>query len=1081
MKHKLLSIFVLCTMLVSIVYAQNRQVSGKVTSSADGSPLSGVTIRVEGATQATQTDASGNYAIEVPANARLSFRYIGFSTQMITVGTQSTINVQLVSDDANLEEIVITGAYGIRENTRSAPYSTQTLKSDAVNVTRQPNLNNALAGQVTGLQVRSQSAAAIGRQTEVRLRGAAGFGSGNGAIYVVDGTILPNSDDINIDDVESVTVLQGPAASAQFGSQGANGAIVITLKKAYRGDYLGIDVNLGASFDNIAALPNYQNSYAGGSQANLTRFVWQDGQPEEWKALDGKYYHDYSDDASWGPRMVGQEYIPWYAWYGGHSRSYKSATLDPQPDNASDFFETGVTWNNSVSISKGGDNYATKISYTNQSVNGLIPTSGLNKNVFNITGELDLSEKFKVGANISYIQNRLSGEIDDAYSNASTGSFNQWFHRDLDFKIMKELRGLTTPDGIYASWNKANPNSYDPNNQRNFYAGNFWYNPYMYYDLTSLTNQRDRLFGNVFFKYQVYKDLSLTATYRKQQNTTFWENKYQSELMQSGLQTQGNNPFTKGYYGTGNTYSNRQNLEFIATYNKSIQDFTVDANLIADFFRSKNQENSGNTNDGLTVDNLFTLANSASQANQVNYRGREGYNAIMAKGTLGYKNMLFANFTLRNDWFSTLPEDDNSVLSKSFGASFIFSDLIKEDLPWLSYGKLRFAWGEIPQALGNGTSFGEYVYPGMAYGVNQYKWNGQALTSTPDRLVDPDLKGSVVTQKDLGLELRFLDDRLGLELTYWDGTSLDFPQAITLNGASGYSSIFTNVGKIEKRGFEYALSGTPVRNDNFNWNIRATLSDLQKNDVISISPKYDVKRITVGGVWGATLPQLVHQEGMRWGQIFGNGILRDDAGTPIIGSDGLPENDKEVFFGSALPRFTGGVQNSFRYKDFTLMANIDWGIGGKFVSLSNMWGSFSGLTARTAGVNDKGNPIRDAVEDGGGVRVDGVDADGNAVTNYVGAQDYFHGLYNKLLFDDYVYDLTFVKLRSVSIGYNIPVNKLSWSKFIRTANVSFVANNPLLIYAKTKDFDPSEVSSVDGERGQLPATRGFGFNLRIGF
>ncbi len=1080
MRQKLLRVFLLCTMLIGVVYAQNRQVSGKVTSAEDGSPISGVTVSVQGANIATQTDGSGNYSINAPANGRLSFRYVGYASQIITIGTQSTINVQLTTDQGNLEEIVVTGAYGIRENTKAAPFSSQTLKADAVNVTRQPNLNNALAGQVTGLQVRSQSAAALGRNTEIRLRGASGFGAGDGAIYVVDGTILPNSDDINIDDIESVTVLQGPAASAQFGSQGANGAVVITLKKGYRGDYLGIDLNLGATFDNVYILPNYQNSYAGGSSAAMKKYTWTPGQPEEWKALDGKYYHDYSDDASWGPRMVGQEYIPWYAWYGGHSRSFQTTSLVPQENNAREFYETGVVLNNSIAISKGGENYMTKISYTNQDINGLIPTSGLKRNILNVTGELDLSTKFKAGVNINYVNQRLKGEIDDAYSNQTTGSFNQWFHRDLDMDILEELRGLRTEDGIFASWNKANPGAYDPENPRGFYAANYWYNPYTYYDNIDRANQRDRLYGNVYFKYQVYKDLSFTATYRKQQNTTFWEYMYRSDLDQSGLQTSGNNPLVKGYYGTGNTYSNRSNFEIMASYNKRISDFSIDANVVADFFRAKSNENSGNTVDGLTVDNLFTLSNSKSQANQYNYRSREGYNAILGRGVFGYKDMLFANITLRNDWFSTLPADRNSVLSKSFGASFIFSDLIKESTPWLSYGKLRFAWGEIPMAFGTGTSFGAYAYPGMAYGVNQYKWNGMALTSTPDGLVDPDLKGSVVSQKDMGIELRFLNDRIGLEFTYFDGSQIDFPRSITLNGASGYSSILTNVGRIEKKGFEYILSGTPVKNDNVLWNIKATLSDLKDNDVTEISEKYGVDRIVVAGVWGSTMPTLIHEVGKRWGQIYGNGIKRNADGVQIVGDDGMPLNDK-VFFGSALPRFTGGVQNSVSYKNFSLSANIDWQFGGKFVSLSNMFGSFSGLTARTATLNDKGNPIRDAVADGGGVRVDGVTEDGEAVTTYVGAQEYFQGLYNNSTFDDYIYDLTFVKLRAVSLGYNVPVRNLTWSKFIRSANISVVANNPLLIYAKTKDFDPSEVSAVEGERGQLPGTRGIGFNLRIGF
>src|SRR5690606_24547628 len=288
----------------------------------------------------------------------------------------------------------------------------QVLEAKTINTTRQPNLNNALAGKVAGLQVRSQSAAALGRNNTIRLRGATGLSTGNdGAIYVVDGTILPNYDDLSIDEIESVTVMQGPAAAAQFGSQAANGAIVITTKRGKTDPGLGIALNLGANFDKAYILPNYQNSYAGGGSESMYQYNWKPGDPEEWKALDGKYYHDYNDDASWGPRMVGQEYIPWYAWYGGHSRAFQTAKLTPQPDNARDFYETGVLLNNSISFSTATDNVNLKLTYGNQSINGLIPTSKLGRNNINMILDYDINKYLTLSTNVNYINQRLYGEI----------------------------------------------------------------------------------------------------------------------------------------------------------------------------------------------------------------------------------------------------------------------------------------------------------------------------------------------------------------------------------------------------------------------------------------------------------------------------------------------------------------------------------------------------------------------------------------------------------------------------------------------------------------------------------------------
>jgi len=637
-----------------------------------------------------------------------------------------------------------------------------------------------------------------------------------------------------------------------------------------------------------------------------------------------------------------------------------------------------------------------------------------------------------------------------------------------------------------ATWNHLDPGVYDPNNPQHFYGANYWYNFYAYQDNLRDYNNHDRLFGNISLTYKITKDLSLKATYRKQQNTSYTEQIVGYDLEQSAVQTG-----VKSSYYTQNTYSNQEHIEFLANYNKKIKDFTVDVNAGTDHFNWTYKDNSVQTNNGLTIPNLYTVNNSVDPPTLVNNRVHEEYNAVYGTASFGWKDILFLNGTLRNDWFSTLPSYQNAVLSKSIGGSFIFGELLKGQSSWLSYGKIRASWGEIPKALGFNSPnwgddpFGAYRYPGSAYTVNANKFKGNLLMTSPDQYVDPNITGSTVTQKEIGIDLRFLNDRLGLSATYWDGSEKNFPATLSVNGASGFSSILTNFGLITKKGIDFNLLIVPFRSSNFTWTFNATYSNLLQDKIVEISDKYGVDRVTSATntqFSGVVTPIMVQQKGKEWGQLYGNGILRNAAGIPILAADGSYQNNPDVYYGSVLPKHTGGIQNSFTVlKDFTINVNIDYQFGGKTFSLSDMWGTYSGLTARTAVLNDKGNPVRDDVAAGGGVHVTGVDATGKAVSTYIGAYDYFHNFVNNQTFDPYIEDLTFIKLREVGLAYRIPVKKLGISNYIKSASFQLQAHDLWLIYAKTKDFDPSQISGVQGEQGQLPGTRGIGFNLKIGF
>jgi outer membrane receptor protein involved in Fe transport len=337
---------------------------------------------------------------------------------------------------------------------------------------------------------------------------------------------------------------------------------------------------------------------------------------------------------------------------------------------------------------------------------------------------------------------------------------------------------------------------------------------------------------------------------------------------------------------------------------------------------------------------------------------------------------------------------------------------------------------------------------------------------------------------EFGLELRFLKNKIGFTGTYWDGTERDIPYAVTISNYSGFTSKYLNTGEITKNGIDLALNLRPVDNSIISWDFNATFSYLIKQKVVKIAEGVD--KFVVQTQWGRNeVPAMVHAVGRPWGELWGSGIAKDSAsGLPLLTSKGAYVNDANVYFGNVLPKITGGVQNSFKiYKDFLLVFNIDYQFGGKFFSLSDMWGTYSGLTSKTSGMNDKGIPIRDPVEDGGGVHIFGVDqTTREPVDYYVDAQTYFHSLYDSKFYDSFIHDLSYVKLRELSIGYNIPMSKLGVvGKYIQSAQFSLVAQNAWLIYAKTKDYDPSEISAVSGEAGQFPGIRSWGANLKLTF
>jgi TonB-linked SusC/RagA family outer membrane protein len=1070
--RKFASLFVTAILCTLLVFAQTRTISG-VVADANGKPIPFASVTIKGTKTGVTADADGRFTLKgVASGAVLVISSVGFEDKEVSVGASDNVSISLTAAaGSNLTEVVVTTAFGIKKSQRVTPYSSQVVKSDQLNIIPQTNVVEALAGKIAGVQTRAQSNAKLNSSDALRIRGGLSL-TDVPPIFVVDGTIV-NSFDINPDDVEDVTVLKGANATALFGERATGGAIVINSKKRGPRQGIGAEITQSVSADMVYILPKYQNLYGGGAADQLMQYNWQPGQPTEWQALDGKYFHDYTDDASWGPRMTGQEYIPWYAWFPGTKYSFKTASLLPQPDNARDFYNTGITTTTNASFSKSGTGSNIRISYTNQNIQGIIPNSNSIRHTLFMTGSIDLNNHFTTGVNTTYSTQRIRGEFDDGYANQSSGSFNQWFHRNLDMNIMKELKDLKSPFGALASWNLyTNPDGaagYED------IIGNYWYNFYSYFQNQDNLQSRDRFFGDFFFQYKMNNHFNVKATVRKNQITTFFENKTTSTLEKSAGQS--------GWlarYATGETYYREYNYEALANYNNSFVGNKLAVNVTggANVLDIEQKSVSMSTVNGLNVPDYYAINNSKSQPSISNGRSNEKVNSLFASGDVEWNKYASVTFAFRSDWYSAnVPTSDASLFSPSVGLSFVFSEFTKSSLPWLTFGKVFGSWGKKPRPL---TPYRN----NFGYSTGQFLWSGNFLMTTPNGGVAPGVSGSTVRTYEAGVDLRFLKGRLGVNFIYYNEDNDGEPLDVAVSGVSGFTSVYDNIMHFKREGVELVINATPVKSKNFNWDITKTFGYIIKNPVLEILSG-QTSILLSGGAFGTRFARAFQELGKDWGQLKGGGIKRNSEGLMVINpSSGLYVADASKVWGSVVPGTTGGMINTLTYKDFVLNFSLDYQIGGKFFSLSENWGNFSGLLDETAAINDRGKNVRDAVADGGGVHVVGVSSvdEKTPVDIYVEAQNYFHQFYFQRIAEPFIHDLTFVKVREASLGYRIPVKKIGTiSKYIQGATFSVIARNPWIIHRDAENFDPAEISGVFGEDGQLPGVRSVGASLKLTF
>ncbi|MBR1462016.1 MAG: SusC/RagA family TonB-linked outer membrane protein [Prevotella sp.] len=1060
MKKRLTMLLTCLCLVVGGAFSQTK-VNGIVVAQEDNEPVVGVSVLVVGTNIGTVTDSNGRFSLTVPqGKSQLRFTYVGMET--LEVSARPNMRIVLRNGDTNLDEIVVT-AMGISREKKALGYAVSDVNGDELIKSRGGLSNpvNALQGKVAGLQI-SSGAGSMGGSSKVLIRGNNSLSGSNQPLFVVDGVPLEGKDfnstdtqrggggydygnliqDLNPDDIENISVLKGAAASALYGSRASNGVIMITTKKAKKQQGLGVDFSSTIGMERVTKLPKLQNEYGGGYG-----YMENDGYDDFGEiTINGVTYlvPDYGMDESWGPKLDGRQVLSWYdlaKWEanGRVGNPTTSAWSAPKHDYE-DFFETGISVTNNVAFSQVYDNSAFRISYTNTSLDGYLPNSSMYKNIFNVNGNIvSPNKKLNVFTSVNYFNSRAKGRQDTGYGdNNIMVKFTQWGQRQLDMNELKDLYKF--PDGTQATWNR-----FDVDDPTPAYHNNQYWSRYMNYQ----NDSRNRIYGNVGFSYQILPQLK--AQYKV--NLDFFVDK-QYERNAVGSQEESR-------YMEISRQQYEINHEFMLIYNQTFGDYSLTANVGANIMKNHYEYVYGETVGGLAIPEFYNLANSLTQAAGYNYRREMSINSLFGDVTLGWKNILYLEATLRGDKSSTLPKDNNTYVYPSVTGSFIFSELLKNKLNWLSFGKVRLGFAKV----GNDTD------PYQLYNIFSKYTNIDTTTPgyrLPNTMQNPDLKPESTTSWEAGLEMSFFNNRLGFDVTYYQTNTKDEILPLSVSGTTGYIYKYVNSGEIENKGVELGIHATPVKTRDFEWNTNLTLAH-NKNKVKSLADGVDYYRI----VSSPFLVEVGAMVGEEYGVIMGTNYVYDDNGNKLVDEDGfyIP-TDGNVVIGNIFPDFTGGWTNTFRYKNFDLGFQLDFSKGGQYFSTTYMWGMYCGMFEETAA-----NNVRET-----GIISEGYTEAGVPNTTVIPARDYFENFYSgpaaqSLLKSDYL------KLREVSIGYTFNLNP-QW--FIKSLRLSAYGRNLAVWGPDVKHFDPEMIVTGSGnmqgvEGGATPMVSTYGLTVNLKF
>jgi TonB-linked SusC/RagA family outer membrane protein len=1020
-----------------------RTITGKVTGSDDGAPIPGATILVKGTAVGVITDLDGKYSLNVPKDKNtIIVSYVGMTTQEIELGANNTLDIVLAPSVKELEGVVVT-ALGISRNKKALGYAVQDVSGDDINKTRESNVINALTGRVAGVQVTNASGA-VGASSRIVLRGVTSLTGNNQPLFVVDGVPIDNADfgstgndgvnrgsgamDINPNDIENISVLKGPNAAALYGSRASNGVILITTKsgagKAQKGKLIGIELSNTTTFETPLRLPKYQNEFGQGSGGE---FAFVDGA--------GGGTNDGTDE-SWGPKLDIGLKIPQY-----------NSPIDPvtgeriatdwisHPDNWKDFFNTGVTTSTNLSLYGGNEKASGRVSYTQFNQSGIVPNTDYKTQTINLSSIVNLTDKLNVTAIGTYVRAKSDNMPGYGYDAQNVMQQSLWFGRQID---IQDLKNYTNPDGSKYNWNY-----------------NYHNNPYftLNENLNGLT--RNRVFGNAKIQYKFFKDL--TAYVRS--GVDYYDNFTTSRIAATDIDN------IYGSYNEQTQIFREVNTDFLVMYNHKFEGPKIDLMLNFGGNRmDRNTERLFASADELAVPGVYNVANSRVPLRATNTNTQKRINSLYFSGQVAWNGYLFLDFTGRNDWSSTLPKDNWSYFYPSVSLSGVITDMYENKSKIFTYGKLRISYAKV------GSDTDPYnLYPTLSFGDG---WNASTRLLNlfmPNDLPNMELKPQFTNSFEVGGDFRFMENRINLDLTYYNSSTTDQILLAPISSASGFQNKYVNAGKITNKGVEVQLGGTILKSESpkkVNWDITLNYSK-NTNEVVELAP--GVENYVLGRYWDL---KVIAQPGRPLGDLYGYDYLRDPNGN-IIHRNGVPVQGPLKVLGNFQPDWTGGISTNVSWQNFKLYALFDFHMGGEMYSMTTTWGRYSGVLDETL-IGREGGIVGEGVKE---VK----DATGK-VTGYVTndvvvtAEEYNHAAYVNSIAGGSVFDASYIKLREVRLSYTFKVKNV-----FEDVTVAFVGRNLALLYSKIPHIDPESAFNTTNaqglEFGQLPSTRSLGFNV----
>lgn len=1034
MRKKLQTLFVLALTLVSTIgFSQSKQISGKVSES-DGSPLYGVNVTVQGTTRGTITNDQGSYSIAVASGETLTFSYIGFVAQNVVVGNQTTINITLAEDANTLGEVVVT-AFGIEKDKKSLGYSVTQVDGDKFTESRTTNLGTALTGKIAGVNVSAPTTGVAG-SSRVVIRGGSSLSGNDQPLYVINGVPMDNTNQgnagmwggndngdglasINPDDIANISVLKGNTASALYGSRASNGVILITTKSGKGQKGLGVSYNSNYTMDKAWDLTDLQQVYGTGTlgQAPTTA--------EE--ALD-------QGNSSWGGRL-GSGNVP---QFDGVSRPY---TATGQGIN--DFYRVGNTWTNTLALSGANDVGNFRFSASDLANQDIMPNSGFDRTAFNANmngkfGKLDLAVTGQYTLESAKNRPRLSDSPGNANYTIITKANNISFN---------DLMG--DPDKLGAS-----DNGNELRHQGNIFSTNPYWAAYQFQRL----DDKNRFFGNASLTYHVTDWLYV----RGRLGTDVINAKFTST-----------EPYGTAYKLTGDfNLTNRtireDNADLFVGVNKEFGEISIDALVGGNRMRRTN-ESARIGGNGLNIPFFSSVTNVANQTYGYGF-SELGINSIFGSANIGYGNYLFLNVTGRQDQYSVLSPETNTIFYPSVGLSFAFSDIIPNRPSWLTFGKARVSWAQVgggdPAPYSNNLTYGltGFDHAGAILGrIN----NG----SIPNSALKPFLS----TEMEFGLDMRFLQNRLGVDFAVYNRRTVDDILNTSISGTSGFGSTQVNIGELENNGVELLVTGTPIRNKDFSWDVSLNFSRNISN-VVNLGTNASGEPIEFVNLDESRARQerIRHYVGQQLGVITGY-KQKEINGQPVYDENGYPERG-DGFEILALGRhpIAAGLSNEFSYKNFSLSFLLDMRSGGSMMSGTNLGLTGVGLHKQTLEGRETG------------LSVSGVNEAGEPTTWTIAPENIqqYWGRYNQIT-NNHIYDASYGKLRELSIGYSLPASLLSKTP-LTNLKISAVGRNLAILWSNVPNIDPESGYTAAGnsqglEYFSMPSVRNLGFNLSASF